>query len=707
MKHFCRLALRLLQAAHGRVVAGLLLAVAVVALFAVETTPLLGVRQLLFDHYQRLMPRERGATPVQVVAIDENSLRTYGQWPWPRDLMARLIEKIAAGGPLAIGIDILFIEPDRLAPAQLASRLPGLPEGALAGAADPDTRLAAALAGGPSVLALSGSGGDVPTARQPLRSTPLTSRGGDTRAALPAFPAALLSLPALERAAAGQGLINAPPDRSGSGLDAEHGVLRRLPLLARIGDATVPTLGLEMVRLAQGRETVVAEAGVSGQLRNIGVGDHRLPVSPDGLLLMHFGHYRGDRYLSAADVLSDQTSPDIWRGKYVLLGLTGQGLVDRVVTPLGEKTPGVDIHAQFIESLLAGDALRRPAWMTGLELAALLTGAILLIVGVPRLRPTYAAYLGAAVALALGAVGYGAFALGRWLFDSASVVILLNPLFIALLGNTLALADQRRRHAERDLQASREAAARDAGELDAARRIQMGLLPDLAALAAAEPRIAVAACLEPAKAVGGDFYDCFPLDANRLCLLVGDVSGKGVPASLFMTVTKVLAAALARRTANLGDALRQVQEELDRNNPEMMFVTTFVAVLELDSGIVRHASAGHDAPLLVRRGIVAPLASADAGGPPLCTVPGFAFAEAQEHLQRGDLLCLFTDGVSEACNGRDFFGKERLQATVQAAGDDTPQQVVAALREAVRTFEAGQPPADDLTILALRWHGPA
>lgn len=706
MKHLWHLGLRLLRAGHGRLMAALLLAAAVGALVNIEATPLLGLRQLLFDHYQRVFPRDRSAMPVQVVAIDERSLRLHGQWPWPRDLVARLVERIGTGKPRAIGLDILFVEPDRLAPAQLAPRLPGLPREALAGAEDPDRRLAAALAGSPSVLAISGVGTDSPSARQPHRTTPLLSRGGDASAALPSFPAALLSLPALEQAAAGQGLINAPPDRSG--IDAEHGVLRRLPLLARIGDATVPTLGLEMVRLAEGHPAVLAEAGVAGQTAFLGVGDHRLPVLADGQVLLHFGPLRADRYLSAADVLSGQASPLSWQGRYILIGLTGQGLVDRVVTPLGEKTPGVDIHAQFIESLLSGNALRRPAWMVGMELTALLAGALFLIVAVPRLRPVYAAYLGGAVAMALAAAGYGAFALGRWLFDSASLVALLNPLFIALLGNTLVAADQRRRRAERELQASREAAARDAGELDAARRIQMGLLPDLAALSKREPRIAVAACLEPAKAVGGDFYDCFLLDDDRLCLCIGDVSGKGVPASLFMTVAKVLAGVLTRRTGDLGEALRQVQGELGRNNPEMMFVTAFIALLDLKAGTLQCASAGHEAPLLLRQGQVQPLAIGDAGGPPLCAVDDYPFAATTVPLQPGDLLCLFTDGISEASDGTAFFGKERIRATLQAQPAEAgPKRLVAALCQAVRQFEGGQPPADDLTLLALRWNGPA
>ncbi len=678
--------------------ATLFLLAAAALLARIDATPLAGIRQLYFDHLQRLMPRDRSAVPVVVVAIDERSLQAQGQWPWRRDVLARLTGHLLAGQPLAVGFDVLFIEPDRFSPEELARQLPGLPPATLARVPDPDRQLAAALAAGPTVLALSGAPVAQAAARLPARGTPLATAAGGDSGALPLFPAALVSRPELEAAAAGQGLINAPPDLAGG--EDERGVLRRVPLLGRIGDAVVPTLGLEMVRLALGAQAVAFSGTAAG------VGDYRLPTLPDAQLLLHFGHSLGDRHISAADVLSGAASPDTWRGRLVIVGLTAQGLVDRVVTPLGEATYGADIHAQVIESLLAGDGLRRPPSMAGLELAALLLGGTLLTLAVPRLRPALAAALGAGTLAAAWLAGYAAFAAGDWLFDGASVAVLLNPLFLGLLGHTLMVADRRRRQVECDLQASREAAARDAGELDAARRIQMGLLPDLARDFAGDPRFGVAALLEPARAVGGDFYDCFALDGRRLCLVIGDVSGKGVPASLFMTVAKVLAGALARRSADPGEALSRVQEELERRNPEMMFVTVLAAVLDLEDGTLRYASAGHDAPLLRRGGDVTALDVAGVAGPPLCALPGHEFGTASARLAPGDLLCLFTDGATEARDGHGFFGRARLAAALAEASAERPEDCLQHLRAAVRRFEGGRPPADDLALLALRWRGP-
>jgi len=704
-----RLATEFFLARQGRLVATLLLALATLLLVYAEQTPLAALRHALFDRYQQDLPRQRDALPAIVVEIDEASLTRHGQWPWDRRLMAQLVDAVGAGQPLAIGLDILFPEADRYSPDLLAHQLPSLAAPQRAALPDPDRALAASLARHPSVLAVSGIAAGHQGPHAPLRGTPLVSQGEDAGNFLTAYPTALGSLPLLERGATSLGLINATPDRHH---DTDQGVLRRLPLIARLGDSMVPNLGLEMVRLALAAPAIAAQAGPRG-LTAVGVGDYRLPVQADGSLLLHFGPFRADRYVSATAVLQGKIPAALFKDRFVLIGLTGLGLVDQVVTPLGEKVPGVDIHAQVIESLLAGEALRRPPGMAPLELAVLLAGGILLIAAVPSLRPSYALGLGAALGAGLIGAGYGAFAGGRWLFDGATLFVLLNPIFITLLGNTLVAADRHRRQAEAQLQANREAAAHLAGELDAARRIQLGLLPSPEQVRGDDHRCDLAALLEPAREVGGDFYDCFKLDPDRLCIAVGDVSGKGLPASLFMAVAKTLTGALTRRSdAGLGQALSEVESEISRENREMLFVTAFIACLDLRSGKLECACAGHEPPFLLRGEKVCRLPIGDIGGPPLGVLGDFQFTSATLQLEPGDTLCLFTDGLTEAYNGQEFFGAPRLEAWLgTAAGGGLPglataDQLTRAIHASVRAFEGERPPHDDFTLLTLRWLGP-
>lgn len=697
------LAVAPLKAHRGRPAALLALLLALAALALIEHTPLQMLQNAQFDRLQRLHPRDRSEMPALVIAIDEKSLAALGQWPWPRQTLARLVDTIGQGAPLAIGLDMIFPEPDRLGPESLHRLYPQLGKIPLI---NPDAALADALARTPSVLGMAATNGLPPGSRTKLRITPVLSQGDDDANITHHFSGALASLPLLEAAARGQALLNAQVDPALQ--DTERGVLRRVPLMARVAGLPVASLGPEMLRVALDAPAVEVHSA-RGHINLVGIGEYSLPTQADGDLILHFGSFQTDRYFSAVDVLEGRVPAETFQQRFVLLGFTGTGLQDRVVTPLGEKIPGVDIHAQVIESLLSGTALTRPNWLRGLEALLLLGLGLGLIAAVPRTRPTVAVKLGLVTALIVFGFGYLCFQLGRLLFDAASLVALLNPVFFILIGNTLVESDRQRRLAETALQASREAAARVAGELDAAHRIQMGLLPDPQTLFADETRFHLAAHLEAAREVGGDYFDCFMLDERHLCLAIGDVSGKGLPASLFMAMSKSVSGALLRQHPdNLSSAMTELDAALSRDNREMLFVTTFVAVLDVETGLMDYVCAGHDAPWLLHQGKVARIPVDKISGPPLCACEGFPYDRGQIRLEPGDLLVLTTDGVTEASDGQGWFGTERLETLLQENSQaDNPSHLAEQIRLAVRQFEAGAAPADDLTLLVLQWLGPA
>lgn len=708
MRFFRRFRVAFIQRSQGRLLALILLCLACLILYRIEDTPLASLHAAQFDRYQRQMPREREDQPAIVVEIDSRSLAEYGQWPWSRDRVAELLEHIQAGEPLAVGLDMMFSERDHYSPESLAQRLPALTPEYLQRLPNPDQHLAQALAAGPSVLAVSGVARRLPGSRQPLKPLQNFDQIKPASPNLVQFAAGLASLPMLEQAAGGEGFINPSPEKLHT--TRERGVLRRVPTLALIEQQPFLSLPLEMVRLALGEEgNTHLDLGPNG-IERIHIGAYSLPTQPNGEVLLHFGKADSHYYLSAADVLAGRVAAETFASRLVLIGFNASGLQDRVLTPLGDSLPGVDIHVQVIESLLAGAALQRPPWLPNLELAALLFSGLILIGIIPAMQPRFATvgFVGLAIVIVLA--GYIAFYFGGWLFDGSAIVLLLSPVFMSLLSGTWIVADKQRRSAESALQDSREEAARISGELDAARRIQLGLLPNPAQAFLGEGRFEIAALLEPARAVGGDYYDCFAIDTRQLCFAIADVSGKGLPASLFMAVAKTLTGALARRTPDIGQAMREVEAELNRENPECLFVTAFVGVLDVETGQLDFVRAGHDAPLLLRAGQITRIDSEAASGPPLCAVGDFPYQAARTRLQAGDLLCLFTDGVTEASNGQingqNLFGTDRLIEQFAGATSETELQThITNLRDAVRQFEAGQAPADDLTLLLLRWNG--
>ncbi|MES2127908.1 MAG: SpoIIE family protein phosphatase, partial [Pseudomonadota bacterium] len=371
--------------------------------------------------------------------------------------------------------------------------------------------------------------------------------------------------------------------------------------------------------------------------------------------------------------------------------------------------PGVDVHAQLIESFFDGRFLQRPDAMRWYEVGAFAVCSLFFIIFMPRMRLRLAGLLG--ILLSLLAFGSGGMLFWRYglLFDAAGVWSASMVVGFTLITTMFSAAVRDRKRSERALQLAREAAAKAAGELGAARRIQMASLPVPATAFPNERRFALDALLEPAREVGGDLYDFFMLDADRVFFLIGDVSGKGLPASLFMVVAKALSKSIAlRSTADIAQIMNHANAELLRENPEMLFVTSVAGILDARSGEVVLCNAGHDAPRRIdMQGRIERLQSAD--GPPLCVVDDFVYPVQRYQLRPGECLCLTTDGITEAMNeAGDLYGNERLDELLARASDGhglNPTALVRAVREDVRTFVGAAEPSDDLTLLVLCWKG--
>ena len=274
---------------------------------------------------------------------------------------------------------------------------------------------------------------------------------------------------------------------------------------------------------------------------------------------------------------------------------------------------------------------------------------------------------------------------------------------------TLTEATRRRRSLERQLQAQRESAARVAGELQAAQRIQTAMLPRSDALRD-EPRVDLAAAMMPAREVGGDLYDFFRLDGDRLFFLIGDVAGKGLQASIFMAVSKALykSATLRMPDADIGALMSTANAEVSRENPERLFVSAFAGILDLRSGVLDYCNAGHDNPYLLHSGDSAFRRLEGGDGPPLCAIDDFDYRSAEYRMREQETVCLVTDGVIEARDpAGTLYGRQRLEAILARAriARRNSAAVVADLCDDAQTFSGGSDAADDLTVMVLRWNG--
>ncbi|NGZ10783.1 MAG: STAS domain-containing protein [Nitrospira sp. LK70] len=244
-------------------------------------------------------------------------------------------------------------------------------------------------------------------------------------------------------------------------------------------------------------------------------------------------------------------------------------------------------------------------------------------------------------------------------------------------------------------------------ELNVGRDIQQSMLPRRFPAFPDRKEMELYAVLEPALEIGGDLYDFFLVDDHRLCFVIGDVSGNGVPAALFMAMTKIMVKTRAASDPSPASIVTHVNDALSAENDACMFVTLYLGILNLRDGTLLTTNAGHNPPLLKRRdGQFEWLTAQD--GPLVGPMPGIAFKESFIQLGPGDELFLYTDGVTEADNRRrELFGKDRLKTVLDQSMAVSVVDRISDVMKAVKTFAGDAPQADDITILGIRYLGVA
>ncbi|MCB2099540.1 MAG: adenylate/guanylate cyclase domain-containing protein [Rhodobacterales bacterium] len=359
-----------------------------------------------FDLFQKILPREQlphDKKIVYVVDIDEDSLSEYGQWPWPRTLIADLVNKLTEMGVVLIAFDVFFPEPDRTSPGRFAEYRTDLDPNlrdSLLKLPDNDAVFADAIKAGHVVLGQAGYWEKkVADASRPVLNKNVfakrTRNAMPNAAVFPGFTSMVRNIESLEIAAAGTGIVS---------LDSEQdGIVRRVPTIflykgeqARGGaDYLYPSLSMEMLRVATGKRQTVAKINEAG-VEDVRVGNVVIHVDRQGKIWPYYTKWDRDKYIPIRDILSGTTPPGLLQGKLVIIGTSAPGLLDIRSTPVDAIIPGVSVHAQIIENVVYGTYLYRLNFFNVVEMAALLLGGLMIIWLVPKLgaRWTMLVFLG-------------------------------------------------------------------------------------------------------------------------------------------------------------------------------------------------------------------------------------------------------------------------------------------------------------------------
>ncbi len=417
----------------------LVLLFALVFLRIADPLPVEELRLKAFDFFQQLSPRVAKQRPVVIVDIDEKSLKALGQWPWPRTRIADLITQLTKLGALVIGFDVMFPEPDRMSPQTAADTFRGLDEATkekLQALPNNDQVMAEAIRHSRVVLGETG----LPSVIAPNNiDTPpvgIAMLGGDPKPFLYNFPGRLRNISVLEKSAAGRGLFTIHSERDG--------IVRRVPMVMVAQGEIFPSLSLEMLRVATGANTILIRTDSAG-IENVAIPGFVVPTDRNGQLWIYFAPHDEARYVSVVDVLDGHVPPGRFSRRLVLIGTSAAGLLDIKTTPIDLVIPGVEIHAQVLESVLTNATLSAPNYAIVVELAAALLACGIFIWLAPILGPLLLLVLGALIVTVLVGGSWYLFAQHRLLIDSTFPVWSSSLIYLSLIFANFVTEQAKRR----------------------------------------------------------------------------------------------------------------------------------------------------------------------------------------------------------------------------------------------------------------------
>jgi len=412
---------------HARLLC-LVLLIGFAALRIADPAPVEELRVRTFDTFQRIDPRVKKARPVTIVDIDDKSLASkLGQWPWPRTRIADMVATLTKLGAVVIAFDIVFSEPDRLNPDVAADTFRNLDEMTrekLRALPSNDQFFADVMRHSRVVLGESGLPDVQSELDKSLPVTGLAMLGEEPQPFMVEWAGLLRNVPVLEAAAAGRGLFSIGQERDG--------IVRRVPMLMLAQGATMPSLSFEMLRVATGTDTIFIKADQAG-IKSIGVKGFQIPTDRNGQLWIHFAQHDPQIFVSAVDVIEGSVPPEKIRGQLVLIGTSAVGLNDIKTTPASPAMPGVEIHAQVIESSLTRAVLSQPSYGIVVEFCAAVLFGLLVIAFAPAFGPVTLVVVGALFATLLIGTSWYFYTQQRLLIDFTYPLLSTTAIYLTLI----------------------------------------------------------------------------------------------------------------------------------------------------------------------------------------------------------------------------------------------------------------------------------
>ena len=530
------------------------------------------VENIAYDAYQSLFIKKDNYDGVVIVDIDEKSIGEIGQFPWRRDVFAKLINRLEQYGSSVIAFDIFFSEEDKQNPKKILEEFNIENDKVI----DSDQQLLESINSSKVVLAILG---DVSAYNKDNNSKPKTniiSRGDSAANHVYSFKNKIGSLEKFNNAAAGIGTI--------SYLDSPDAVLRSIPLFLKIDNDIWPALSLETLRVLHDHKSILINSDETG-INLIKTRKYEIKSDPNAIVHINYKEFKKENYIPAVDVLNMSVNANKLRDKIVIIGSSAQGLFDFVKIPNGDIIPGVQTHAHLIENIVNDDFIIKNVHTTIIENILLIISLVLVLIIPSKIPPKYSIFFFSGLVLILISSSmivyqFNYFVDVLYIILSSSLLFLTTLYFRYLRENKIAIENEKKQIV---LKQEREIA----GE------VQKKLFPK-----EFTNKDLIFAKNVPAKDVSGDYYDYISMNDNEVYFTLADVSGKGVKAGILMANAAAVFRSMAKLEKSVSTIAKFINNQVAENSYQGMFITAVIGKLNIAEKEVEYINLGHE-PIMI------------------------------------------------------------------------------------------------------------
>ena len=533
------------------------------------------IENISYDFFQSIFTVDTDFNNVVIVDIDEKSIGEIGQFPWRRDIFAKLINKLNTLDASIISFDIFFSEEDKQNPKRILEEFDIESSDVL----DSDQSLYNEIQTSKIILPVLG---DISAFNKNNNSKPkanIVTKGTNGFNYLYSFKNKITSLEQFNDAAQGIGNI--------SYLDSQDGVLRSLPILLKIEDKVWPALSFETLRVLHENKTILVKSNENG-ISEIKTRKYKINTDANAIVFINYKNFDKKNYISAADILNDRINKNSIQNKIILIGSSAQGLFDFVKIPNGKVIPGVETHAHVIENIVNNDFIIKNFNTKIIENILLLISLIIVLIIPNKIRPKFSIvfYSGLLIILIVTSTilyQFNYFVDILYTIISSSILFLTSLYFRYIRENEIALDNEKKQII---LKKEREIA----GE------VQKKLFPK----DYKNPKILYARNV-PARDVSGDYYDYMQINDNEVYFTLADVSGKGIKAGILMANAAAVFRSLVKLEKPISTIAKYINNQVADSSYQGMFITAVIGKFNISNKEIEYINLGHEPIMLFNK----------------------------------------------------------------------------------------------------------